>query len=281
MNLLKSLFVSGFLTAAMLLSVAAIWQLFQAGSLNSPWLGALIAGGTPFAFFMRVFIRPSPRTGQRLWGVLAGGVIGTGLAALLGGGLPLLLAALVGIAGTLLYDLWFSRFGQRDSSVLAVGQPLPSFQLQDTEGQSYSSDQLSTQPTIWMFYRGNWCPFCMAQIREVAAQYRALEQRGAQVILISPQSEAHTRSLARKFDVPMKFLIDTDNQAARRLGVFAENGLPTGMQALGYDSDVPLPTVFITGADGRILYADLTDNYRIRPEPDEFLRVLDQTGAAA
>jgi peroxiredoxin len=279
MNLLKSVYVSSFLTAAMALSGYAGWQLWQAGTLASPWTGALLAGGAPSVFFMRLFLLPVARTGDRLWGVLAVTVVGTGIAAALGGGTALWLAAVVGVIGTLLYDNWFSRFGGRSTAILAPGKSLPAFTLQDADGNTHSSGSLTRQPTIWMFYRGNWCPFCMAQIREVAAQYRELEQRGAHVILISPQSEAHTRSLAKKFDVPMQFLIDVDNQAARTLDVFAENGLPTGMQALGYDSDVPLPTVFITDAGGKILYADLTENYRIRPEPAEFLRVLD--GAAA
>jgi hypothetical protein len=68
---------------------------------------------------------------------------------------------------------------------------------------------------------------------------------------------------------------DRDNAVAKRLRIFAANGLPTGLQALGYDSDVPLPTVFISDAKGTVIYADLTSNYRIRPEPEDFLRVLD------
>jgi hypothetical protein len=48
----------------------------------------------------------------------------------------------------------------------------------------------------------------------------------------------------------------------------------------GYDSDVPRPTVFLTAAGGALMYYDLTDNYRIRPEPAEFLAVLDRHAMA-
>lgn len=280
MNIIKSLYVSLYLTAAVVLTLFAAVQMWQAGSLLTPWLGALIAGAAPTVYFLRVFLTSMARTAPRLWGVLAIGAVGALLALALGGGLAALLAALVGVVGTWLYDTWYSRFEARDATELAVGNTLPAFVLSDAQGQLHRSTDLTSQPTVWMFYRGNWCPFCMAQIREIAGQYRELEQRGVQVILISPQSAAHTRSLARKFEVPMKFLVDEGNRAARTLGVFAENGLPAGMQALGYDSDVPMPTVFITAAGGRILYADLTDNYRIRPEPDAFLQVLDQAQVA-
>lgn len=275
MNFLKSLYVSTFLTLATLLTAMAAMQLWKVGSWNSAWLGALLAGGAPALFFVRLYVVPTARTPNHLWGVLAVAVLGTLLAFVLGGGLPAGLAALVGVGGTLIYDQWYSHFGARLTNVLSLGQKLPAFTLQDANGQIVRSTDLLNKPTVWMFYRGNWCPLCMAQIKEVAAQYRELEQRGAQVVLISPQSESHTQALAKKFDVPLQFLIDVDNQAARKLEIVAENGLPTGMQVLGYDSDVPMPTVFITDANGKIIYADLTENYRIRPEPDAFLRVLD------
>jgi hypothetical protein len=37
-----------------------------------------------------------------------------------------------------------------------------------------------------------------------------------------------------------------------------------------------MPTVIITDEQGKIIFADLTDNYRVRPEPETFLRVLDE-----
>ena len=47
---------------------------------------------------------------------------------------------------------------------------------------------------------------------------------------------------------------------------------------LGYDSDTVMPTVIITGKDGKIVWTHETDNYRVRPEPDTFLEVLRRHG---
>ncbi|MFQ5436081.1 MAG: hypothetical protein ACE5FD_14505, partial [Anaerolineae bacterium] len=77
-------------------------------------------------------------------------------------------------------------------------------------------------------------------------------------------------------DVPFRFLVDPGNRAARQLGLAHENGLPMGFQVMGYDSETVFPTVIITDADGIIRFADLTNNYRIRPEPQTFLYVLDE-----
>ena len=115
-------------------------------------------------------------------------------------------------------------------------------------------------------------------LREVAAEYSELAKKGVSLLMISPQSHSNTASLAQKFDVPMTFLVDKDLKAAKLLGIAALGGLPTGLEALGYDSDTVMPTVIITDADHRIIYADQTDNYRVRPEPATFLQVLADAG---
>jgi hypothetical protein len=75
--------------------------------------------------------------------------------------------------------------------------------------------------------------------------------------------------------VPFRFLVDTGNSTAEQLGIAIDNGIPFGFQVLGYDSDTVMPTVVVTDAAGTILMADQTDNYRIRPEPQTFLKVLE------
>ena len=97
---------------------------------------------------------------------------------------------------------------------------------------------------------------------------------GADVLLISPQPEDNTRALAQRMKVAFRYLSDPGNQAARTLGIASEFGIPTGLEVLGYDTEAPMPTVIITDTEGRVIWADETDNYRVRPEPGVFLEVL-------
>lgn len=280
--MLKSIYVSAFITMGVVGLVFSGVQIAHAG-LASPWLGTAIACAGPVLFFVRAYTLPIARTSANMPLILVAGVIGTGIAIYLGSALlsaPALVAAGVGIAGSLLYIFWYSRFAPAEKVVLSTGVMLPAFELTE-DGKRISSTQLTAKPALWMFYRGNWCPLCVAQIKEVAAQYRELAARGVEVILISPQPQSHTAALASKVDAPMRFMTDVDNAAAATLGVLEKNGLPAGMQVLGYDSDVPRPTVFITAAGGRLIYCDLSENYRVRPEPSEFLAVLDRQPAAA
>lgn len=280
MHRLKAVFISFFMLALMAGLIAALLRLWQTPASLGAW-ALLSVSLVPLAFFARLMRGGVARTGRNLHWMPLHGAVASLVAAVAGPPGLAAAVALLGLILPLLYIHWYSRFGARDPGPLAVGAPLPVFPLLTAEGKEVPSSAYTDRPALWLFYRGNWCPLCVAQIREIAAQYRELDRRGVQVILISPQSQAQTAALAQRFEVPMIFLRDAGNRAARAIGILAEGGLPMGMQALGYDSDVPMPTVLITDQRGVIVYHDLTDDYRLRPEPSRFLAVMDRLGWAS
>ena len=171
---------------------------------------------------------------------------------------------------------WYSRLGRAESAALRVGARLPEMVLTDVNGRAVdAAKHYAGSAVLMMFFRGNWCPLCMAQVRDVAKAYRALADRGVRVALVSPQPHDDTRALAARFDVPMDFWVDPAAQTARALGIVHEGGLPAGLEVFGYDTDTVLPTVVLADASGTVVFADQTDNYRVRPEPEVFLAVLD------
>jgi peroxiredoxin len=266
-----------YMMAAMAITVFATTSLLKSADYVT-W-GGVILTTAPFMIVISwvMLLKSTARTSARFPLLIVLAVAGV-IAAAWGytqGGSPLApLLALAGLAGFLVYAYWYSSFPDRASRQLQPGQSLPEFELHDIAGESVSSSTLMDRPVIWMFYRGNWCPLCMAQIKELAGQYRQLQEMGVRVALISPQPHKFTVGLAKKFDVAFDFLTDKENRAANALGIAHANGLPMGMQVLGYDSDTVLPTVIITDTGGRILWSHETDNYRIRPEPELFLAVL-------
>lgn len=271
MNRLKSLFISAYLTLILVGLVRAVVAAMQ----DPAWGWVVLALSPALAFFLWVLLFNKARTGLAsaiMWlGPLVSmiGMAVTGEARLE----PWWWTLGPGLVCALLYVLWYSRFGRRDSPALQVGATLPELTFDTANGEAFSIANLNA-PLLLVFYRGNWCPLCMAQIKEIAAQYQALAEKGVQLLMISPQSHDNTASLAQKFDVPMQFLVDRDLRAAKALGIEALAGLPAGLEALGYDSDTVMPTVIITDRNRTILFADQTDNYRVRPEPETFLRVL-------
>ena len=280
-NKLKSIFIMIFINAAALIAMHTVYLFFING-FQSLLLGRLIVAATiAFLFIKAMALHNTPRTSKNMW--LRTLIISMGLLLSLYGNytsIQDILSSLPSVLltiGWLVYVFWYSRFGKRDTTQLRVNTQLPEFEIEDIDKNKVLASSFLGKPSIFMFYRGNWCPLCMAQIKELVNQYKELEKRGVQMVLISPQPHKFTRDLAKKFDVNFNFMVDADNKAAIKLGIFHKNGLPAGMQMLGYDSDSVMPTVVITDKDGKILFADLTDNYRVRPEPETFLKVLDGT----
>lgn len=279
MNKIKSLFIGIFPMVVMAIAVYAAYQLIVAG-LNFVWLGALLVTLPIVLFFSRAMIfKDMARTTAHFPLITSLAIIGMAIAVYgfaqsdYADRVAIVLAG-IGFILFIAYNFWYSSLDREQKTALQVGQQLPEFDVIDTDGQTINSSVFKGSPAIIMFFRGNWCPLCMAQIKEIAGKYKEISKSGATVALIAPQPEKNTQALANKFDVPFMFLTDVGNRAAQALGIVMKNGLPAGMELLGYDSDTVLPTVIITDADAKIIYSDLTTNYRIRPEPDDFIKVL-------
>jgi len=282
LNLLKSIFISCFVSWLALLTIYAFTQLAKGAEPLLSWLGLALAAFAPLAFFIRAFVAKSARTPRHPveYSILSGAGLALTMAMSYrygdAAGILHIWAAITLLAW-LTYLRWYSVFRGRDAKPLSVGSPLPEFQLETMDGHRVSSESFKARPHLLLFHRGNWCPFCVAQIGELAAAYRRLEALGVAVVLISPQPVKKNQQLAARFDVPMVFLTDRHNEAAKKLGIFQAWGTPMGMQLLGYESDTVLPTAILTDAQGNIVFTDQTDNYRIRPEPQVFEKLLTES----
>lgn len=279
MNRVKSVFVMAFFA---LLTVASIQAVIHLGSgFSLGWLGTLLASAPMLLVLGLVMLgRKLPADQSRLTLVSLTMASGALLAAFdwvfQAGSLAAASMAGLCLAAYAAYQFWYSRL-DRSASRIETGQSLPEFSALNLDGRPVYSRDLLGKPALLMFYRGNWCPFCVVQVKELAAACRELGDR-ARIVLISPQPAKKTRELAARFDVPFDFWVDTDNQAATVLGINHDQGLPAGMQALGYDSDTVLPTSIVLAADGMVLDVDEPENYRNRPGPDFLARVLERHG---
>ena len=284
MAFLKSVFISGFIMYLALSSLYALAQVVRGMDPILGWLGMALAALGPLAYFTWIMLARPARTPRLPLDCTL--VSGLGLAISMAmawkhGPAAGLIHVWAGAAfiGWFVYLRWYSPFQKRDTGSLQRGSELPAFRLQNLRDEIVNSELFRGSPHVLVFYRGNWCPFCTAQIRELAESYQEIAATGAQVMLISPQPLKEHQKLAKRYAIPVEFLRDRDNEAARTLGILAPWAVPMGMQVAGYDSDAALPTVLVTDVDGRILYSHLTDNYRIRPEPSEFLSVLQSASA--
>lgn len=189
--------------------------------------------------------------------------------------LPALLALVVAM-GLIAYIYWYSLYDNFISNKIAINEPLPDFHIYTQTGERVNFSSLKQDPALLLFFRGNWCPLCMVQVKEVVDSYKELNRRGVSVYLIGSQNEKHTANLAKQFDVDMTFLADKNNEAGKLLDLTHKDGTPWGMDILGYNTDTLLPTVIMTNKQGKVVMFEQTDNYRVRPEPQFFLDAYDR-----
>ena len=276
MGALKRYFPIPYLILASVAIGHIITHLVRAPEAGLAWVGALVAVAPLAVFMSSLVLFQRARTSRNQYPLLALALVGT-VVSFVGFESPASWYALfLGLIGTFAYVFWYSILDRPVQSVLSVGATLPELELFDDEGNPVTAT--AGKHGLYMFIRGNWCPLCMAQVKEIAAQYRELEARGVEVFLISRQPAANTRALAKRFDAPLRFCVDEDGRLARQLGIEHLGGVPFLMEPLGYDADSVLPTVLITDPSRRIIFSDLTDIYRVRPELSAFLAALDAQG---
>ncbi len=156
---------------------------------------------------------------------------------------------------------------------LKPGQPLPDFQAVDEEGNRVSSSELAGTPTILLFVRGSWCPFCSKQVADLTRVYKEITDSGAKLILVTPKPLATTRRVAEMFDVDFRFWLDESLEISKQLGLVLAAGVPDDNRK-EYGEDTLWPTTLVLDANGIIRFTELSRFIADRPNPEKMLNVL-------
>ena len=124
-----------------------------------------------------------------------------------------------------------------------------------------------------IFVRGNWCPFCSRQVKNLTGYYKDIVDLGARLVLVTPKPQETTQRVARFFDVEFEFWLDESLAATRKLGLLLESAVPKDYYP-EYGSDTIWPTSLVIDADGVIRFVELSKHIIDRPNPKTLLRVL-------
>ncbi len=163
--------------------------------------------------------------------------------------------------------------GPRIPEALRAGQPLPDFGAIDEQGNPVRSTQLIGSPTIMLFVRGNWCPFCTRQVEKLAGYYKDIVDIGAKLIFVTPTPLETTRRVADFFDVEFDFWMDDQLKAVKQLGLLMPAKVP-GDHRQEYGADTLWPTALVIDAAGIIRFAKLSRMIVDRPDPKLLLSEL-------
>jgi len=183
---------------------------------------------------------------------------------------------LIATAVVVVAALLFFRDKFRGKAVpddLRPGNPLPEFTAVDENGDPLSSTDLRGRPSVLLFVRGNWCPFCSKQVKNLTRFYKEINESGAHLILVTPKPLETTRRVADFFDVKFEFWLDESLAIGKRLGLVQESAVPDDYEK-EYGRDTLWPTSLIIDGDGIIRHTELSRFIADRPDPEKLLRIV-------
>jgi peroxiredoxin len=171
-------------------------------------------------------------------------------------------------------------------SVLPVGAQAPAFELPDHDGKIISSSALLANGRLVLcFIRGRWCPFCVGQMEAMNLVLPQIEQAGAALVAISPQTVKQSFFMHDQHKLRFPLLSDAGNKVARQFGLTYR--VPPAQETVyrrafvnlpvtnGDESwELPIPATYILDRNGTVLYASASEDYTERPEPADIVLAL-------
>lgn len=175
-----------------------------------------------------------------------------------------------------------------DAKPLKAGAKAPEVNLTAVDGKSSSLKQiLGGKPSIIVFYRGGWCPFCNVQLSDLGKNEAQIKAKGYQLVAVSPDMASELKKSTEKNSLTYKLFSDSSAEAIKAFGVaFRVDDQTYNMYKNNYKLDLeqmaggqthhllPVPSVFVVDAKGVIKYVYSNPDYRVRLKGEELLKAL-------
>lgn len=175
---------------------------------------------------------------------------------------------------------------QRFIPTLKAGDLAPNFALPNATGQLTTLSNILRQgPTILIFYRGGWCPYCNLALRAYQQLLPQIKALGASLLAISPQTPDTSLTTAEKNALAFAVLSDQGSAVATDYGIAFQ--LPDNLQNLYSelnhalpeingtpDWQLPIPATFVIDKNQRIVLAHMDIDYRNRLEPERAIAAI-------
>jgi peroxiredoxin len=171
-----------------------------------------------------------------------------------------------------------------EAKPLAVGATAPGVTLLNADGSAFDLDAaLSEKPTVLIFYRGGWCPYCTRELGELAEFESRFTALGFQIIAIGTDAPAGLAPAADKHHLAYRLLSDRGMVAADAYHVafrvsdavvekYRTNKIELAPVPGEPDARwLPVPTAYVIGRDHIIRFAYSNPDIKVRVPAAELL----------
>ncbi len=174
-----------------------------------------------------------------------------------------------------------------DVSPIETGSLIPDASLQTPDGHDVQlRDLVAERPSVLIFYRGGWCPFCTEHLSELVEIETELIDLGFQLLAISPDRPEKLVIDLGDVEIGYRLLSDSAMEVSLAFGLayrvdagtveeYKEHGIDLE-ESSGHDHHLlPVPAVYLVETDGVIKYSYANPDYRTRLEPGEILEAAE------
>jgi len=164
-----------------------------------------------------------------------------------------------------------------------IGHSVADAALRDEQGEPASlAGALGGKPTVIVFYRGGWCPFCNFQLGQLRDIQGELTELGVQLIAITPDPPGALRAVTKKHQLQYKLLSDSNMVAAEAFGVAYQLSADQIARYKKHDIfmantagepryQLPVPAIFLVNEEGIIEFTYVNPDPKIRVLPELLL----------
>lgn len=173
---------------------------------------------------------------------------------------------------------------------LNIGAKAPMFNAMDADSNIFElKETLKSGPVVLIFYRGFWCPYCSKHLKHVQDNLSLIEEKGANIIAISPEKPEYLGKMVEKTSAKFTFLYDEDYKISDAYDV---TFTPDKKQLRTYNmllnaklkethSDesqrLPIPATYIIDQNGIIVWRQFDPDYKKRSDINDIIKNLPAT----
>jgi peroxiredoxin len=99
------------------------------------------------------------------------------------------------LLGGLAFLALYAGSGQRPlTPAVTVGEPVLEFHALDDAGQPFDLSTLRGRPFLLKFFRGHWCPYCVAELRRWEELRSELDARDVAIVTVCSDTAEQIRA---------------------------------------------------------------------------------------
>lgn len=160
---------------------------------------------------------------------------------------------------------------------LPVGATVPAVMVRDVAGIELDlATELGGKPTLLVFYRGSWCPYCNKHLAELQSAEAELLALGYQILALSPDESDGLKAATKKSHLGYRLLSDRAMKASEAFGLAFRVDAMTVEKYQGYGIRLapvtgepaarwlPVPAAYLIGRDGKVKFVYTNADYKTR-----------------